>query len=66
MSFFAREDVMPKRKRMKRNGKSYYVERNKKGQFTDIVNIGKSIKADSRKKAKKKVKPGYGHLGDLK
>lgn len=57
---------MPKRQRIKIKGKSYYAERDKKGKFTDITNIQKSIKADSRKKTRKKVKRGYGHLGDVK
>jgi len=57
---------MSKRDIIKIRGKSYYAERNKKGQFTDITNIGKSIKTDSRSKSAKKVKPGHGHEGDLK
>lgn len=55
---------VPARQRIKIGKKFYYVERNKKGQFTDITNINKSIKADSRKKGAKKVKIGYGHIGD--
>lgn len=55
---------MPKRQRIKIGKKFYYAERNKKGQFTDITAINRSIKADQRKKAKK-VKRGYGHVGDL-
>lgn len=57
---------MPKRQRIKVRGKSRYVERDKKGRFTDITNIKKSIQADMRKKTRKKVKRGYGHLGDVK
>ena len=57
---------MPKRQRIKVRGKSRYVERDKKGRFTDITNIRKSIRADMRKKTRKKVKRGYGHLGDVK
>jgi hypothetical protein len=57
---------MPRRTMIKVQGKHYYQERNKKGQFTDRTNIARSIKADSRKKTAKIVKPGYGHLGDLK
>jgi len=56
---------MPKRQRIKIKGKWHYAERDKKGRFTDITNIQKSIKADMRKKAKK-VKRGYGHIGDVK
>ena len=42
-----------------------YVERNKKGQFKDWTNIGRSIRDDTAHKAKhhpKKV--GHGHEGD--
>ena len=57
---------MPKRQMIKIGKKHYYAERDKKGRFTDITAINKSIKADSRKKSAKRVKPGYGHIGDLK
>ena len=46
-------------------GKSY-VERRKDGTFKKWVSIGKSLSADRRRKAKKKVRSGYGHQGDLK
>lgn len=46
--------------------KHYYAERNKKGQFTDITNINKSIKSDMKKSNAKAVTKGHGHLGDLK
>lgn len=51
---------------IKRGTKHIYAERNKKGQFVGFSNIGKSIAEDSRIKAKKIVKPGHGHEGDLK
>ncbi|MDD5551861.1 MAG: hypothetical protein PHI88_01725 [Candidatus Pacebacteria bacterium] len=57
---------MPKRQRIKVKGKCRYVERDKKGRFKDNTNIRKSICADMRKKTRKKVKRGYGHLGDVK
>lgn len=57
---------MPKRTLVKVGNKKHYVERDKKGRFTNITSVFKSIKKDSAKKAKKVVKPGYGHLGDLK
>lgn len=56
---------MPKRQQIKIKGKCHYAERDKKGRFTDITNIQKSIKADIRRKTRKKVKKGYGHLGDI-
>ena len=42
----------------------YYVERDRYGRFKKWTKIPRSIKVDKRKKAKK-VKPGYGHKGDL-
>ena len=44
----------------------YYVEKDSKGRFMKWTRIGKSLKADRRKKVKTKVKVGYGHKGDLK
>jgi hypothetical protein len=55
---------MPKRTKITIAGKPHYAERNKKGQFTDVTTVGKSLAADRRKVSAKKVKPGYGHLGD--
>lgn len=57
---------MSKRDIIKIGKKSYYAVRDAKGRFADITNIGKSIHEDSRSKAKRKVKPGHGHEGDLK
>lgn len=57
---------MSKRDIVKVGGKkSFYAVRDKDGKFEDITNIGDSIREDSRTKAKKKVKPGHGHEGDL-
>lgn len=42
----------------------FYVERRKDGTFKNWVNVGKSIKMDSKRKAKTIVKSGYGHQGD--
>jgi hypothetical protein len=41
-----------------------YVRRNKKGQFKDVVDIGRSLSADRRRKAKTVVKSGQGDRGD--
>jgi hypothetical protein len=44
-----------------------FVRRNKDGQFTsDQVNVGKSLAADRRQKAKTTVKKGDGDRGDQK
>lgn len=58
---------MSKRDIVKVGGKkNFYAVRDKEGKFQDITNIGDSIHEDSRTHAKKKVKPGHGHEGDLK
>ena len=57
---------MPKRQVIKVREKHYYQERDSKGRFKDRTNISRSIKTDSRNKSAKIVKPGYGHVGDLK
>jgi hypothetical protein len=41
-----------------------YVRRTAGGQFKDSDDVGKSLAADRRKKAKKKVKSGQGDKGD--
>jgi hypothetical protein len=43
-----------------------YVRRNKKGQFAESDDVGRSLAADVRRKAKTKVKPGQGDKGDRK
>jgi len=57
---------MSKRDVIRIGKKHYYAERNSKGQFVDITNIGKSIRADSKNHSAKIVKPGHGHEGDLR
>jgi hypothetical protein len=43
-----------------------YVVRRKDGTFQRWVSIGSSNRADRRVIARRKVKSGYGHRGDLK
>jgi len=45
-------------------GDRRYVRRNKAGQFKKEVNVGRSLAADRRKKAKTKVGKGQGDRGD--
>lgn len=40
-----------------------YVRR-KKGKFSESDDVGRSLSSDRRRKAKKKVKAGYGDRGD--
>jgi hypothetical protein len=41
-----------------------YVRRNAQGQFKESDDVGRSLSADRRTKAKTRVKPGYGDRGD--
>ena len=41
-----------------------FVRRGAKGRFKEADDVGRSLAADRRKKAKKKVKSGYGDKGD--
>jgi hypothetical protein len=41
-----------------------YMRRGKKGRFKESDDVGRSLAADRRKKAKTKVKSGYGDKGD--
>jgi len=43
-----------------------YVRRDKKGQFKESDDVGKSLAADRRKTAKKVAKKGEGDRGDQK
>ena len=43
-----------------------YVRRDEKGRFEDVVDVGKSLSQDMRKKAKTQVKAGDGDRGDRK
>jgi hypothetical protein len=45
-------------------GDKRYVRRDAKGQFKDVVDVGKSLAADRKKKSKTKSKPGQGDKGD--
>jgi len=44
----------------------FYVERNRIGQIKKWVAIGRSQSADRRKRAIRRVRSGYGQLGDLR
>ena len=46
-------------------GDKRYVRRDKEGHFTESQDdVGRSLAADQRQKAKTKVKPGHGDEGD--
>jgi hypothetical protein len=46
-----------------RTGKSF-AKRSAKGRFKEMDGVKRSLSADRRKKAKRKVKSGYGDMGD--
>ena len=43
-----------------------YVRRDEKGQFKEVVDVGRSISQDMKRKAKTTVKAGDGDRGDRK
>ena len=45
-------------------GDKRYVRRNKKGEFKEVVDVGRSLAADRRSKSKTIAKPGQGDKGD--
>ena len=47
-------------------GDKRYVRRDDQGQFTESVDVGKSLAQDVRKQAKTVAKPGQGDKGDHK
>jgi hypothetical protein len=47
-------------------GDKRYVRRDAEGKFKDVVDVGKSLAADQRSKAKTVTTPGQGDKGDVK
>jgi hypothetical protein len=45
-------------------GDKRYVRRDEQGQFKESDDVGRSLAADRRQKAKTKSKPGQGDKGD--
>jgi hypothetical protein len=43
-----------------------FVRRNEKGQFEDVVDVGRSLAQDRKQQAKRKVPAGQGDRGDQK
>jgi hypothetical protein len=43
-----------------------FVRRNEKGEFDDVVDVGRSLANDRKQEAKHKVPPGQGDRGDQK
>jgi hypothetical protein len=55
---------MAKRELISPKGDKRYVRRGKKGRFKESDDVGKSLAADRRKKAKTVAKKGQGDRGD--
>jgi hypothetical protein len=55
-----------KRELIEPKGDKRYVRRDAEGRFKESDDVGRSLAADQRKKAKKVAKPGQGDKGDRK
>lgn len=53
-----------KRDLVRRPGASAYAKRTARGRFKEMDDVGRSQTADKPRKAKKKVRSGYGDQGD--
>ena len=53
-----------KRDLVRRPKASVYAKRTARGRFKEMDDVGRSQKADRRRKAKKKVRSGFGDQGD--
>jgi hypothetical protein len=47
-------------------GDKRYVRRDAEGRFNEVVDVGRSLSADRKRKAKTTAKPGQGDRGDRK
>jgi hypothetical protein len=57
---------MPRRELIDTGSDKRYVRRGKEGQFKESDDVGRSLAADRRRKAKTKGKAGHGDKGDRK
>jgi hypothetical protein len=55
---------LPRRTLINTGRDKRYVRRNRKGQFKESDDVGRSLAADRRKRAKTRVKAGQGDRGD--
>lgn len=56
--------VSSKRELIKPNGDARYIRRDAKGRIKESDDVGRSLKQDRARKAKKKVRSGQGDRGD--
>lgn len=61
-----KEGPMSKRELIDTGTDKRYVRRDEQGQFTESVDVGRSLSADKRHDAKHDAKPGEGDKGDHK
>jgi hypothetical protein len=57
---------MPRREMVNTGTDKRYARRNKQGQFKESDDVGRSLAADRRRKAKTQSKAGHGDKGDRK
>jgi len=57
---------MPKRELIEPKGDKRYIRRDEKGRIKESDDVGRSLTADRRTKAKTVAKPGHGDKGDRK
>ncbi len=57
---------MSKRELIDTGADKRYVRRDSKGRFSESADVGRSLAADVRRKAKSVAKPGQGDRGDRK
>ena len=57
---------MPKRELIEPKGDKRYIRRDEKGRVKESDDVGRSLTADRRTKAKTVAKPGQGDKGDRK
>jgi hypothetical protein len=60
----AKKRSTQKREVLKTRSNTSYAKRSTKGRFKELDDAGRSQRADRTKKAKRKVKSGYGDQGD--
>lgn len=61
----AKKRSVSKRERLTTPTGDFFAKRDGEGQFTELDEVGRSLRADRARKAKRTVKPGFGDQGDL-
>ena len=60
----AKKRSSTKRDLVKSRKTKSFAKRTARGRFKEMDNVKRSLRSDKRKKAKRKVKSGYGDQGD--